>query len=156
MAQGVEIKGPARYFVVAGVLALLFASLLSPSWLSPLIGSGGRGFSFFRTGYVEQHKTNLIGHWIGAAKASYVTGFILAFEGEQIVMDVDVKIDEGNVALRLRKRSWTTLWDYVWSDWLQDGQSGQIAITIPATGVYDLQLSYFAFAGSIEFDWTVK
>lgn len=157
MAKSIEIKGRAKYVVVGGVLILLLVSIISPPMLSQVTGSGGRGFSFFRSGFVVQHKTNLIGHWVGTAKGNYATGFILAAKGETIVVKpTAVTVREGRVALRLRQYNPLTLWDYVWSGGLREGQTDPITIQVPATGVYDLRLGYVGFAGSIEFDWHVE
>jgi len=70
--------------------------------VNPDQGAGGRGFSFFRIGYVEQHKINLTGHWLGRVSGSYNTGFLFALKGERIVVDHAFEVREGSVSLSFR------------------------------------------------------
>lgn len=156
MARAIQVRGPAKYILVGIVLVLLLGNWFAPALLSQVVGSTGRGFSFFRSGYVEQHKTNLTGHWIGTAKGTYSTGFLLALKGERVVVDHAFDVREGSVALRLRRYGWTTLPNSVWSERIRESRNGVLAIEVPATGIYDLRLSYFSFAGSVVFDWHVQ
>ena len=156
MARAIEIKGRARYLVVGAVLVLLLGGWLAPSLLSQAVGSGGRGFSWFRGGYAEQHKTNLTGHWIGTAKGTYRAGFVMALEGEQIVVNHDLDAREGDVVLRLWHYDWSVLPDIVWSENISRDRDSPFIIDVPATGLYQLRLSYFSFAGSVVLDWDIR
>lgn len=156
MARSIRIKGRAKYLLVGLVLFLLIGSWVAPAILSQFVGSSGRGFSFFRIGYVEQHKTNLTGHWLGTSSGSYNTGFLLALEGERIVVDHAFEVREGSVSLSLRHYDWTISRDSRWSEWIRENRSGVFTIEVPATGLYDLRLSFFAFAGSVVLDWHVE
>ncbi|MFW6028524.1 MAG: hypothetical protein ACOC9Q_03270 [bacterium] len=137
-------------------LVLVLGSWLAPSLLSSTFGSGSRSFSYLRGGYVEQHKTNLTGHWIGTAKGNYESLPFFAFAGETVVIDHDVAVDEGSVDVRIRHYVWDIVPELVWSQRTRDSAAGRFTVAVPQTGFYHLELSYFGFAGSVILDWAVK
>ena len=156
MARRIKIKGRLRYILIGIVLVLFFGNILFPSMLSEVIGSAGRGFSLFRAGNVEQYKRNLIGHWLGTAKGAYETGFIIALADERLVVRYWAEVDEGTIRLSLNRYNFTNFFETAWSDSVRRSGDGSFVIDVPSTGVYNLRLSYFSFAGAIELDWAVE
>jgi hypothetical protein len=155
MAQRIEIKGPFRYCVV-GLLILFFAgSWLAPDLVAGLTGSGSRSWRLLRSGHIEHYHRNLTDHWITAERGMYETGVFPALGGEDVIVAFDVDQTEGSVGFRLIRYDWGFWPEYVWSEGIGQDRAGRFRITVPATGLYELRLSYSAFAGDVAIDWSV-
>lgn len=157
MAKSIELKGPWKVLAVGAVLVLVLGNWILPDLLSDAIGSGGRSYRLLRSGYTEQHKTNVLSdHWITAAKGTWGTSPIPALAGETLVIDYEVAVDEGGVALRLWQYDWTTLRHIVWGTGFRAGELGTLRVPIEESGLYSIRLSYFAFAGDVILDWRIE
>lgn len=155
MAHRIELNGPAKYVAVGLVLVVALGGWVAPSLLSSVTGSAGRSFSFLRSGYVEQHKTNLTGHWLTTAKGRYRTRPFFATAGENVTIDHTIDVSEGSVSIRLRRYVLDLVPERVWSHRVRDSADGRLTVDVPATGFYCIELSYFGFAGSVTLDWSV-
>ena len=155
MAQRIEIIGPARYGLVAVVLLLMLGAWLAPSLASSFFGSSGYSYSYLRGGYVEQHKTNLTGHWMTSAKGTYRSMPFFAFAGETVVIGHRVDVREGSVVVRVRRYVWDIVPEAVWGEQLSDSAAGQLTMTVAASGIYRIELGYIGFEGAVALDWSV-
>jgi hypothetical protein len=106
MALRIEVSGPAKYALVGVVLFFVLGAWLAPSLVSSVAGSSGYSYSYLRGGYVEQHKTNLTGHWITTANGRYRSMPFFAFAGENVVIGHDVDVRDGRVVVRVRHYVW--------------------------------------------------
>ena len=157
MAKAIEIKGPWKYLALGAVLALLLGNWILPDLLADTTGSGGRSYRLLRSGFTEQHQTNILSdHWITAAKGTWSTWPIPALAGETLVIDYDVQVDEGRVALRLWELTFPPFKDIDWSTGFRADAQGTHRVPIEESGLYMIRLSYFAFGGDIELDWRIE
>ena len=155
MAQRIEVRGPARYGLVGLVLLFMIGAWLTPSFISGFIGSSGYSYSYLRGGYVEQHKTNLTGHWITTAKGRYRSMPFFAFAGETVGIGHAVEVRDGSVVIRVRRYVLDIVPEFVWGEQLRDSAAGQFAMSVPSSGIYCIELSYIGFEGSVALDWGV-
>lgn len=156
MAHRVQLKGPAKY-VVIGLVAILFASnWLVPDLVAGVTGQGGRSWRLLSSGHLERYYDNLTSHWMTAEKGSTNTGIFFAFAGEHVVIDYAMTRREGGLALYLVHYDWSILPDYIRSERVRDTEDGVLRIEVPATGIYDIRLSYLAFSGDVRLDWSVE
>jgi hypothetical protein len=155
MALRIEVSGPAKYGLVGVVLFFVLGAWLAPSHVSSVAGSSGYSYSYLRGGYVEQHKTNLTGHWITTANGRYRSMPFFAFAGENVVIGHDVDVRDGRVVVRVRRYVWNIVPERVWDEQLRDSAEGQFTISVPVSGMYCIELSYIGFEGSVTLDWSV-
>jgi hypothetical protein len=155
MAQRIEIKGPFRYVLVGLVVLFLAGNWLAPDLLAGLTGSGSRSWRLLRSGHVERYHRNLTDHWITAESGTYETGLFPALGGEDVIVAFDVDRSEGSVGFRLVRYHWGFWPEPLWWERVGQDQAGRFRIPVPATGLYDLRLTYFSFAGDVAFDWSV-
>jgi hypothetical protein len=155
MAQRIEIKGPFRYVLVSLLILFFAGNWLVPDLLAGLTGSGGRSWRLLRSGHVERYHRNLTDHWITAERGTYSTGMFPVLGGEDVIVEFDVDQTEGSVGFRLIRYHWGFWREHVWSEGVRKDQAGRFRIPVPETGLYELRLSYSAFAGDVAFDWSV-
>ena len=155
MAHHIEVRGPAKYGLLGIVLFLLLGAWLAPSFISSVVGSSGYSYSYLRGGYVEQHKTNLTGHWITTAQGRYRSMPFFALAGENVVIDHDVYVRDGSVVVRVRRYVLDIVPERVWGEQLRDSAEGQFTMSVPVSGIYCIELSYIGFEGSVTLDWSV-
>ena len=155
MARRIEIKGPFRYVLVSLLILFVAGNWLAPDLLAGLTGSGSRSWRLLRSGHVERYHRNLTDHWITAEGGIYGTGSFPVLGGEDVIVDFDVDQSEGGVGFRLVRYHWGFWPEHVWSKHMRQDQAGRLRIPVPETGLYELGLSYFSFAGDVAFDWWV-
>jgi len=155
MAHLIEVRGPAKYGLVGLVLCLMLGAWLAPSFVSGFIGSSGYSYSYLRGGYVEQHKTNLTGHWTTTAMGRYRSMPFVAFAGETVVIGHGVEVRDGSVVVRVRRYVLDIVPEFVWGEQLRDSAAGQLAMSVAASGIYCIELSYIGFEGSVALNWKV-
>lgn len=155
MEHRIAIKGPFRYIVVGLVILAFAGSWLAPDLLAGLTGSGSRSWRLLRSGHVEHYHRNLTDHWITAEKGTYDTGVFPVLGGEDVIVEFDVDRSEGSVSLQLMRYEWGFRHEHVWSERIRQDRVSSFRIPVPETGLYELRLSYFAFAGDVGFDWSV-
>ena len=155
MAHGIGIRGPAKYGLIGVVLFLVLGAWLAPSLVSSVAGASGYSYSYVRGGYVEQHKTNLTGHWITTAKGTYRSMPFVAFAGETVVIGHGVDVRNGSVVVRVRRYVWDIVPERVWGEQLRDSAEGKFTVSVPASGIYCIELGYIGFEGSVTLDWSV-
>lgn len=157
MVKAIKVKGPWKYILVGAVLALVLANWILPNLLADSFGSGGRSYRLLRSGFTEQHKTNVLSdHWITAAKGGWTTWPIPMLAGETLVIDYDVTVDEGQVALRLWEYVFPPFKDINWGTGFRQDDRGTLRVPIEASGLYRIRISYFAFGGDVVLDWRVE
>jgi hypothetical protein len=157
VGKAVEIRGPWKYLAVGAVLALVLGNWILPDLLADATGSGGRSYRLLRSGFTEQHKTNVLSdHWITAAKGNWKTWPIPVLSGETLVIEYDVQVDEGWVALRLWEFLFPPFKDINWSTGFHADDQGTLRVPIEESGLYQIRLSYFAFGGDIVLDWRIE
>jgi hypothetical protein len=156
VAREIEIKGPAKYLVVGVVATLFLSNWLVPDLVAGVIGKGGRSWRLLRSGHLEGYFHNPTGHWLTAETGSTNTGIFFAFAGERVVIDYGMTSREGSVGVYLAHYDWSILPDYVWTTRLRETQEQVLQIELPATGIYDIRLSYFNFSGDVRVDWSVE
>ena len=155
MAHRIEVRGPARHGLVGLVLLLAIGAWLAPSLVSSFIGSSGYSYSYFRGGYVEQHKTNLTGHWTTTAMGRYRSIPFFAFAGETVGIGHAVEVRDGSVVVRIRRYVLDIVPEFVWGEQLRDSATSQVAMPVAVSGIYCIELSYIGFEGSVAIDWRV-
>jgi hypothetical protein len=155
MAHRIEVSGPAKYALVGVVLFLVLGAWLAPSLVSSVAGSSGYSYNYLRGGYVEQHKTNLTGHWITTAKGWYRSMPFFALAGENVVIGHDVDVRDGSVFVSVRRYIWDIVPERVWGEQLRASAEGQYSISVPVSGFYCIDVSYIGFEGSVTLDWSV-
>jgi hypothetical protein len=155
MAHLIEVRGPAKYGLVGLVMFLILGAWLAPSLVSGLVGSSGYSYSYLRGGYVEQHKTNLTGHWTTTAMGQYRSMPFFAFSGDTVSLDHSVDVRGGSVVIRIRRYIWDIVPEIVWGEQLSNTAAGHFAMSVAATGIYCIELSYIGFEGSVALGWQV-
>jgi hypothetical protein len=138
MEHRIELRGPARYGAVGLVLLVAICAWLAPSLVS---------------GFVEQHKTNLTGHWITTAKGNYRSMPFIAIAGETVSLDHSVEVRDGSVVIRVRRYILDIVPEFTWAEQIRDSAAGHSAMSVAVTGIYRIELSYIGFDGSVALDW---
>jgi hypothetical protein len=156
MAHRIEVKGPLRYVLLGLVIVFFAGNWLAPDLLAGLTGEGGRSWRLLRSGHIERYHRNLTDHWITAEKGTYKTGMFPVLGGEHVVVEFDVEPTEGSVGFRLVRRAWGFWRKHLWSEHVRQDRTGRFRIPVREAGLYELELSYFRFAGDVAFDWSVN
>ncbi len=133
----------------------MLGAWLTPALVSSFIGSSGYSYSYLRGGYVEQHKTNLTGHWITTAKGSYRSMPFFALAGERVIIGHGVEVRDGSVVIRIRRYVLDIVPEHVWGEQIRDSDAGQLSMSFAASGIYCIELAYIGFEGSVTLDWKV-
>lgn len=154
----ISLHGRPAAMVAGLLLAVAAVAFVAPGALAHFGISSSANWSLLRFGRVQEHVVNLTGHWLTAAGRLERSGPILALAGERLVVDYTAAPREGSLRLSLARREPPLFLhgDAVWRHVVDADSRQRVVVELPASGVYELQLWFAAFSGSVEVEWQIE
>jgi hypothetical protein len=96
----------------------------------------------------------LRGESYGAGGSDLSKGWLFARRGQELVLDYDLSITQGTVRVSLNRVP--ALRDELWGITVQGDRQGTIRVPIQRTGLHQLSVTQFRYAGTFDLAWRLE